>query len=114
MTSALPRGFDTVLFCHFLVIWTPEQNIELLRKAYVGLSSGGRVVIFNSMANDDEDGPLFAALDCAYFMAIPTKGGLIYSAADYESWLRVAGFENIERKKCDSWTPHGIVIATKE
>lgn len=109
-----PSDSDCFLFAHFLVIWSPEENIKLLRKAYSALPQGGRVIIFNSMASDDEDGPLFAALDCAYFIAVPSQGGLIYSQRDYEMWLEMAGFREIQSVPCKSWwTPHRIVVGIK-
>jgi hypothetical protein len=109
-----PPGCDCFLFAHFLVIWAPEENIVLLRKAHDALPRGGRVVIFNSIASDTEDGPLFAALDAAYFMAVPAPGGLIYSWKDYEDWLHEAGFADVRRVPCHSWlTPHGALVGVK-
>jgi len=109
-----PSGCDCFLFAHFLVIWAPEQNVALLRKAHDALPPGGRVVIFNSIASDEEDGPLFGALDSAYFMAVPAPGGLIYSWIDYQGWLHTAGFDDVQRIPCHSWwTPHGVLIGVK-
>lgn len=110
-----PPDCDCFLYAHFLVIWSPEENIRLLKKTYNSLPKRGKIIIFNSMASDNEDGPLFAALDCAYFMAIPSRGGLIYSGKDYENWLKIAGFNEIYRLACKSWwTPHGIIMAIKD
>ncbi|WP_372447927.1 methyltransferase [Streptomyces smyrnaeus] len=109
-----PTGMDCVLFAHQLVIWTPEQNTALLRKAYSALEPGGRVVIFNSMSNDEGDGPLVAALDSVYFAALPAEGGMIYPWRVHERCLRDAGFTAVERHPVPGWTPHGIIVATKE
>ncbi|MEU3723206.1 methyltransferase [Streptomyces sp. NPDC031705] len=110
-----PTGYDTVMFAHQLVIWTPEENTALLRKAYHALPEGGRVIIFNSMSNDEGDGPVVAALDSVYFAALPAEGGMIYSWATYEESLTKAGFnpESFERIEFPGWTPHGVIIATK-
>ncbi|MGP3977967.1 methyltransferase [Streptomyces sp. 8N114] len=109
-----PTGMDCVLFAHQLVIWTPEQNTALLRKAHAALDPGGRVVIFNSMSNDEGDGPLVAALDSVYFAALPAEGGMIYPWRLHERCLREAGFGAVERFPVPGWTPHGIIVATKE
>ncbi|MBO8185025.1 methyltransferase [Streptomyces spirodelae] len=109
-----PTGVDCVLFAHQLVIWTPEQNTALLRKAYAALAPGGRVVVFNSMSNDEGDGPLVAALDSVYFAALPAEGGMIYPWRVHERCLREAGFGAVERFPVPGWTPHGIIVATKE
>jgi ubiquinone/menaquinone biosynthesis C-methylase UbiE len=106
---------DCVMFAHQLVIWTPEQNTELLTRAYEALPEGGRTIIFNSVSSDEGDGPLMAALDSVYFAALPAEGGMIYAWKQYEEWLRKAGFQadRIQRVSTSSWTPHGLLIATK-
>jgi L-tyrosine C(3)-methyltransferase len=109
----LPTGFDCVLFAHQFVIWTPEENTELLRKAYKVLPEGGRVAVFNSMSNDEGDGPVVAALDSVYFAALPAEGGMIYPWSVHERCMRDAGFRSVERIDCAGWTPHGLIVATK-
>ncbi|MBC8950430.1 MULTISPECIES: methyltransferase [Xenorhabdus] len=108
-----PTGYDCILFAHQLVIWTLEENIRMLRKAYDALPKGGRVVIFNSMSNDEGDGPVVAALDSVYFACLPAEGGMIYSWEQYEHCLNEAGFKDPQRIRIPGWTPHGIIIAHK-
>ncbi|GGX66889.1 methyltransferase [Streptomyces minutiscleroticus] len=112
--DAFPGGHDCVLFAHQLVIWTPQENVLLLRKAYEALPPGGHVVIFNSMSDDTGDGPVVAALDSVYFASLPAEGGMIYSWAQHEEALREAGFAEPRRVTCPGWTPHGLIIATKQ
>ncbi len=108
-----PEGHDGAMFVHQLQIWPLDQDTELLRRAYEALPSGARVVIMNSMSHDSGDGPLMAALDAAYFAAIP-GGGMLYAWHKYEECLRAAGFGGIERiKPTGAWTPHGVITATK-
>jgi SAM-dependent methyltransferase len=111
--EALPGGHDCVLFANQLVIWSPEQNRELLRKAYQALPAGGRVLIFSAMSDDTGDGPLYAALDNVYFATLPTSDSMIYHWAQYEEWLSEAGFAEIFRRPGDTWTPHGVIGAVK-
>jgi L-tyrosine C(3)-methyltransferase len=113
LADAFPAGYDCFLFIHFLVIWPLEINTKLLRKAYDALAPGGRVIIFNSMTSDEQDGPVMGALDTAYFVSIPAEGGMIYSWQDHERCLNDAGFFQVERIPCNAWTPHGIIVATK-
>jgi L-tyrosine C(3)-methyltransferase len=107
-----PEGVDCVLLIHQLVIWPPESIRRILARAYEALEPGGRVVIFSSMAEDEEDGPLLSAMYTAYFVSVP-GGGMIYPWKEYEQALAAVGFVNIERRPCRSWTPHGAVVATK-
>ncbi|HET7460277.1 MAG TPA: methyltransferase [Longimicrobium sp.] len=108
-----PTGHDCFLFIHQMVIWPLDVVTMLLEKAYTALEPGGRVVIFNSITDDDGEGPLMGALDSVYFVSVPVEGGMIYPYGDYEECLRKAGFRDIQRIPCGGWTPHGIVVATK-
>lgn len=111
--EAFPGGHDAVMFSHQLVIWTPQENIALMRRAHDALAPGGKIVVFSSISENDGAGPLMAALDSVYFAAIPAEGGMIYSYAQYEAWLREAGFHDVRSQHIGVWTPHGIVQATK-
>ncbi len=108
-----PTGHDCVLFANQLVIWSPEENERLLRKAYQALPAGGRVLIFSAMSDETGDGPLYAALDNVYFATLPTSRSMIYHWAQYEEWLAKAGFAEITRRPGDTWTPHGVIGAVK-
>lgn len=111
--NVFPKKQDAVLFIHQLMIWSPEQNRVLLQKAYDALSPGGQVIIFGSVADDDEQGPLMAALDTVYFSSVAAGHGLIYPWKDYEKLLREVGFKNIKKIRSKTWTPHGVIIAQK-
>lgn len=108
-----PQNYDCILFSHQLVIWTPEENTELLKKAYEALPDNGKVIIFSSISNDEGNGPLMAALDSVYFSTLPAEGGMIYAWHQYVDWLKQCGFRHIDKINCYGWTPHGIIVATK-
>jgi L-tyrosine C(3)-methyltransferase len=109
-----PEGHDCVLFANQMVIWSPEENMTLLRKAHRALPDGGQVIIFNAIADDTGDGPLYAALDNVYFTTLPAANSMIYHWGQYEEWLTRTGFTKVERHPGDTWTPHGAVSATKD
>lgn len=106
-----PKEVDMILFSHFFTIWSEERSTQLLKKCYEALPSGGKVVIFNMMQNDSEDGPLTAAYGSPYFLTIATGEGMLYCWKDYEQWFRNAGFMNIQ--KITLPINHGIIIGTK-
>lgn len=109
-----PQGHDAVLFLHQMVIWSMEQNSKLFQKAFESLNAGGQVVVFSSVADDDEKGPVMAALDTVYFKAVAAGGGMIYPWRDYEEAMTAAGFKRIQKIRCNTWTPHGIIIGHKD
>lgn len=108
-----PAKQDVVFFIHQLVIWSREENEYLLKKAYRSLNKNGKVIIFSSMGNDSENGPVMAALDTVYFRCSAAGRGMIYPPKDYKEVLQKIGFKRIQFIKCDTWTPHGIIIAYK-
>lgn len=112
-TDPYPDGHDCVLFAHQLVIWSPEQNLTLLRKAYQAVEPGGRALVFNAFCDDDGSGPLYAALDNVYFTTLPFRHSTIYRWEECESWLREAGFTEVGRTAGQGWTPHGVVCGVR-
>jgi ubiquinone/menaquinone biosynthesis C-methylase UbiE len=112
-TDQYPAGHDCVLFANQLVIWSPEENLTLLNKAWQLLPDSGRVLIFSAISDDTGDGPLYAALDNVYFATLPARRSMIYHWKQYEDWLTTAGFSKIERFPGGSWTPHGVISARK-
>ncbi|MBN8551088.1 MAG: methyltransferase domain-containing protein [Deltaproteobacteria bacterium] len=114
LKDQFPNGHDCIMFNHQLVIWNAEQNLTLLRKAYSSLKSGGYVSIFSSIADDNEKGPLMAALDTVYFRSVAAGRGMIYPWSEYRNWLHEAGFENVTELRCQTWTPHGVMFGYKK
>lgn len=108
-----PSGHDCLLFANQLVIWSPEENRALLRKAHRALPDGGRVLIFSAISDETGDGPLYAALDNVYFATLPTGSSMLYHWAQYEEWLAGAGFSEVVRMPGSTWTPHGVIAARK-
>lgn len=106
-----PAGVDGILFCHFMTIWSPEQNQALLQKAFRALAPGGAALVFNQMQHDTEDGPLSAALGSPYFLTLATGVGMLYTWREYEDWMRAAGFTRVLRRALVR--DHGVIIGIK-
>jgi hypothetical protein len=107
----LPTGADCFLLAHFCTIWSPEKNRLLLRKCYEALPVGGQVIIFNMMQHDDGTGPLAAAVGSPYFLTIATGEGMLYTWAEYQSWLRQCGFQSLRRYRL--LRNHGAIVGRK-
>lgn len=106
-----PSGIDCILFSHFFTIWSEENNRMLLEKSYAALPPGGRVVVFNMMQWDDETGPLSAAWGSPYFLTLATGEGMLYTAGDYEQWMRDAGFSSVSRQTLP--VDHAAIVGMK-
>jgi hypothetical protein len=94
-----------------MCIWSKAENIGLLEKAYAALNAGGRAVIFDIMQDDDERGPLAAAMGSPYFLGLATGRGMIYTISEYEDFCRQAGFRKVIRRSLPG--QHTAVIAYK-
>jgi predicted O-methyltransferase YrrM len=86
----LGRGYDLVLFSAIIHINSPEQNLELLRRAAGSLNPGGRLVISDFFLDEDRTSPQGAAL-FAINMLVNTEAGDTYTVGEVERWLTLSG-----------------------
>lgn len=110
-TDDFPAGIDCILFSHILTIWSPQNNVRLLTRAFDALPEGGRVMIFNMMSQDTGDGPLVTALGSPYFLSIASGEGMLYAWNEYEEFLASAGFRQTERLELPK--DHGVLVGIR-
>lgn len=90
--------------------WDLEQKRFLLAKAYAALPSGGAVLIYEPMIDDERRQNAFALLQ-SLNMLIELPGGFVSTSAEIRSWLREAGFrETSLQHVADIWS---MVIGVK-
>lgn len=107
----LPGGHDVVLLSMILHDWAPAQDLQILRKCFAALPSGGRILISELLVDDDKAGPPDAAL-MGLNMLVETEGRN-YTAAEYEQWLRQVGFVDVETVSFVAPGANGVVLARK-
>jgi ubiquinone/menaquinone biosynthesis C-methylase UbiE len=88
--------FEVVLMSHITHDEGAVENKELIRKAFTALKKGGKLIIHDFMVNDQKTAPLFSALFSVH-MLVYTRAGRVYSINEYTSWLREAGFIDIQK-----------------
>lgn len=49
------------MFCHLLSIYSPAENVALLKRCRRALKPGGKIVIWGGISRDDGTGPEAAA-----------------------------------------------------
>lgn len=91
-TEELPQA-DVLLFGHILHDWDLDTKKMLLAKAYRALPTGGAVVVYDAIIDDDRSSNAFGLL-MSLNMLIETPGGFDYTGADCIEWMREAGFED--------------------
>jgi O-methyltransferase domain len=88
--NPLPKA-DVVTMGHILHDWDLDQKKMLIRKAYEAVPTGGALIVYDSIIDDDRRENAFGLL-MSLNMLIETPGGFDYTGADCQSWLREAGF----------------------
>ena len=86
----LPKA-DVVLMGHILHDWDLPTKKMLIQKAFDALPSGGALIVYESIIDDDRSKNAFGLL-MSLNMLIETPGGFDYTGADCAGWMKAAGF----------------------
>jgi precorrin-6B methylase 2 len=86
----LPR-VDVLIMGHILHDWGMEDKRMLLKKAYEALPSGGAMIVYEALIDDDRKKNAFGLL-MSLNMLIETPAGFDFTGADCQKWMREAGF----------------------
>jgi cyclopropane fatty-acyl-phospholipid synthase-like methyltransferase len=103
-------GYDLVLLSAICHMYSPDENRDLLTRAFAALGPSGRVVIQDFILNSDKTGPRTGAL-FALNMLTGTGGGSSYSGEEYTTWLQEVGFEDAHRVPLPG--PTDLVVARR-
>ena len=107
----LGENYDLVLLSAICHMFSPEENRELLRRAYRALAPKGQLVVQDFILEPNKTAPRAAAL-FSLNMLVSTRAGSSYSEPEYESWLKASGFSDVRRVRLPG--PTGLMIATRE
>jgi len=89
-SDPLPKA-DVVMMGHILHDWSLEEKKLLIRKAFEAVPSGGALIVYESIIDDDRSENVFGLL-MSLNMLIETPAGFDYTAADCTGWMKEAGF----------------------
>ena len=93
-----PPGQDVVFFANIMHHFSPQQNTEILRRAHAALNDRGTAAIWDIERTADNAPPELASDSFAlYFRVISTSA--TFTAEEYASWMREAGFEDVLSKR---------------
>ncbi|HWW97511.1 MAG TPA: methyltransferase [Edaphobacter sp.] len=107
--SPIPNA-DVVMMGHILHDWNLDEKRMLIRKAYEALPSGGALIVYESIIDDDRSKNSFGLL-MSLNMLIETPGGFDYTGADCIAWMKEAGFRNTRSEHLVG--PDSMVIGIK-
>lgn len=111
--DTFPDNADAILFSHVLEIFSEEQIVFLLKKAFDALPKGGKVLIYGFNVTDEEHRGLYSARLSLYLNVLASGQGMAYPAKDWERWLREAGFVRVSTSSGLPYE-HGLNVGWKE
>jgi hypothetical protein len=97
LSDPLPRA-DILVMGRVLHNWDLPTKKMLLRKAYEAVSTGGSLLVYERLIDDDRRSEV-AGLLASLHMLIMTEGGFDFTATDCIGWMREAGFRNMEVRR---------------
>ena len=107
--SPIPNA-DVVMMGHILHDWNLEDKKMLIRKAYDAIPTGGALVVYEAIIDDDRSKNAFGLL-MSLNMLIETPGGFDYTAADCIGWMKKVGFTKTRVEHLVG--PDSMVVAIK-
>jgi hypothetical protein len=105
----LPQA-DVLLMGHILHDWDLAEKQTLIGNAYKALRTGGALVVYESIIDDDRSQNAFGLL-MSLNMLIETPGGFDYTAGDCMAWMQMAGFSSTRAEHLLG--PDSMVIGVK-
>jgi hypothetical protein len=105
----LPKA-DVIVMGHILHDWDLAQKKMLLGKVFDALPTGGAVIVYDAIIDDDRRENVFGLL-MSLNMLIETAGGFDYTGEDCQDWMREVGFSNMRVEPLDG--PDSMVIGLK-
>lgn len=82
---------EVLVMGHILHDWDLGEKRMLLRKAYDALPTGGALIVYEALIDDERKENAFGLL-MSLNMLIETPGGFDYTGADCCGWMREVGF----------------------
>jgi hypothetical protein len=101
---------DVLVMGHILHDWSLEQKKLLLRKAYDALPSGGALIVYDAMIDDERRQNAFGLL-MSLNMLIETPAGFDYTGADCRGWMTEAGFREVRVEHLQG--PYSMAVGRK-
>lgn len=96
-------GYDLVFVSAIVHMFSPHDNVMLLKRVYEAVAPGGRVVVLDFVMDEERLRPAFGAL-FSINMIVSTPQGDSYTESEIKSWLDQAGFTDVQRIEADGPT----------
>jgi SAM-dependent methyltransferase len=95
--NPIPGGHDVIIVANIVHVFSPERNLELLRRLREGAVAGSHLLLVDLWTDPTHTQPLFAALMAGSFLLRSGEGD-VYSDEEARGWLQDTGWRPLERK----------------
>lgn len=92
LVDDLGSNYDLILISNVIHQYPADKNVQLMKRAALALSCGGRLCVKDFLLNPCRTKPLKASL-FAVNMLVNTEGGNCYTVDDVKGWLKSAGLK---------------------
>jgi O-methyltransferase/methyltransferase family protein len=94
--DAIPEGHDAVLIANVMHLFSPEHNLDLLRRTRERVPDSARLLLVDFWTDRTHTQPALAALMAGEFLVITGEGD-VYSEEEAAGWLTESGWRALER-----------------
>jgi SAM-dependent methyltransferase len=108
MAGELPPGHDAFLVANLVHYWSPDTNIELLRRIRRAAPPDGLLLLADFWTDPTHTRPVEAALMAGEF-AVHLRDGDVYSVDEGRGWLEQAGWSFLGHHTLSG--PQSVIVA---
>jgi len=101
---------EVLVMGHILHDWSLDQKRHLVAEAFKALPSGGALIVYDAMIDDERRSNAFGLL-MSLNMLIETEAGFDYTGAQCQRWLKEAGF--VETAVTPLQGPYSMAVGYK-
>jgi O-methyltransferase len=106
--AQIPGDHDAVIVANVVHLFSPERNLELLRRIREFVPDGARLLLVDFWTEPTHTEPLFAALMAGAFL-LRTGEGDVYSEQEVRGWLTASGWRPLDRRPLAG--PASLIVA---
>ncbi len=110
LRDPLGENYDLITIFAICHMFSPEENLQLLKRAHGALAPKGQLVVQDFILEPSKTAPRAAAL-FSLNMLVNTRAGASYSEPEYAAWMREAGFSDVRRVRLPG--PGGLMIGVR-
>jgi SAM-dependent methyltransferase len=109
----LGDGYDIALLFNVIHAHDPAENTALFKRVADALAPNGQIIVLDQWEGSGRTPVSRAGLRFVALTYLTTLGATVYAHEEVTSWLREAGFTDIDRKSVGPLSGLALIEATK-